>query len=63
MASKLFAGFGVLCLLLAVVVGVGVSRLQASQADLTDVSTNGMTSIEAVSELDQLVAGFTLPRS
>ncbi|WP_432484973.1 MCP four helix bundle domain-containing protein, partial [Kineococcus esterisolvens] len=49
-ASKLFAGFGVVCLLLAVVVGVGISRLENSQANLKALSTNGVASVQAIGQ-------------
>ncbi|WP_432505013.1 methyl-accepting chemotaxis protein [Kineococcus arenarius] len=51
MASKLFAGFGVVCLLLAVVVGVGISRLQSSQANLQRLSSTGMASVQSIGEV------------
>ncbi|MCI2240517.1 Tar ligand binding domain-containing protein, partial [Paenibacillus sp. TRM 82003] len=50
-ASKLFAGFGVVCLLLAVVVGVGISRLDSSQANTDAISTRGMASVQTVGEV------------
>ncbi|NAZ86476.1 methyl-accepting chemotaxis protein [Kineococcus indalonis] len=53
-APKLFAGFGVVCLLLAVVVGVGISRLQSSQANLDKLSTLGVASVEGVGEVRAL---------
>ncbi|WP_432545652.1 methyl-accepting chemotaxis protein [Kineococcus sp. SYSU DK004] len=50
-STKLFAGFGVVCLLLAVVVGTGIARLQSSQANLESLSTDGVASVEAVGEV------------
>ncbi|NAZ88504.1 MCP four helix bundle domain-containing protein, partial [Kineococcus indalonis] len=50
-APKLFAGFGVVCLLLAVVVGVGISRLLNSQADLTTLSTSGVASVDTIGDV------------
>ncbi|WP_380170451.1 methyl-accepting chemotaxis protein [Kineococcus sp. DHX-1] len=47
-ASKLFAGFGVVCLLLAVVVAVGISRLGTSQENLTTMSSSGITSVDTI---------------
>ncbi|WP_432485618.1 MCP four helix bundle domain-containing protein, partial [Kineococcus esterisolvens] len=47
-APKLFAGFGVVCLLLAVVVGVGITRLQSSQADLDRISTQALRSVQTI---------------
>ncbi|WP_432536950.1 methyl-accepting chemotaxis protein [Kineococcus arenarius] len=45
-ASKLFAGFGVVCLLLAVMVTVGISRLGASQTNLHYLSSSGLASVQ-----------------
>ncbi|WP_337062635.1 methyl-accepting chemotaxis protein [Kineococcus sp. G2] len=53
-ASKLFAGFGVVCLLLAVVVGVGITRLQSSQANLEKLSSLGVASVESVGKVRAL---------
>ncbi|NAZ77278.1 HAMP domain-containing protein, partial [Kineococcus sp. T13] len=50
-ASKLFAGFGVVCLLLAVVVAVGISRLGSSQANLHGLSTSGVASVQYVGDV------------
>ncbi|WP_432519859.1 methyl-accepting chemotaxis protein [Kineococcus sp. SYSU DK006] len=50
-ATKLFAGFGVVCLLLAVVVAVGIQRLQFSQANLETLTGNGMRSMQAVGDV------------
>ncbi|ABS02490.1 methyl-accepting chemotaxis protein [Kineococcus radiotolerans] len=47
-ASKLFAGFGVVCLLLAVIVAIGISRLGSSQANLSLMSTSGIASVQTV---------------
>ena len=47
-ASKLFAGFGIVCLLLAAVVALGISRLGDSQANLTTVSTSGISSVQSI---------------
>ncbi|MFD0481529.1 methyl-accepting chemotaxis protein [Kineococcus sp. GCM10028916] len=48
-ATKLFAGFGVVCLLLAAVVALGISRLSGSQANLDKVSTDGIASVQTIS--------------
>uniref|UniRef100_UPI003D7DC57A MCP four helix bundle domain-containing protein n=1 Tax=Kineococcus sp. SYSU DK006 TaxID=3383127 RepID=UPI003D7DC57A len=50
-ASKLFAGFGVVCLLLAVVVAVGINRLQTAQANLHVVSTSGVASVDTIGDV------------
>ena len=50
-ASKLFAGFGVVCLLLAVVVAVGISRLQDAQANLDVMSRSGIASVDTVGDV------------
>ena len=47
-ASKLFAGFGVVCLLLAAVVALGISRLGASQANLSEMSSSGIASVDTI---------------
>jgi methyl-accepting chemotaxis protein len=47
-ASKLLAGFGVVCLMLAVVVALGISRLGAAQANLQRVSTSGVASVQTI---------------
>ncbi|MEZ0166106.1 methyl-accepting chemotaxis protein [Kineococcus sp. LSe6-4] len=49
-ASKLFAGFGVVCLLLAAVVVLGITRLQASQETLARMSSSGMASVQTLGE-------------
>nr|WP_246315157.1 methyl-accepting chemotaxis protein [Kineococcus aurantiacus] len=48
-ASKLFAGFGVVCVLLAAVVALGINRLGASQANLSLMSTSGIASVQTIS--------------
>ncbi|MFD0485240.1 Tar ligand binding domain-containing protein, partial [Kineococcus sp. GCM10028916] len=50
-APKLFAGFGVVCLLLAAVVALGISRLGSSQANLENVSTSGVASVQTLGEV------------
>ncbi|NAZ75733.1 HAMP domain-containing protein, partial [Kineococcus sp. T13] len=52
-ASKLFAGFGVVCLLLALVVAVGIDRLGGSQANLDSVSTDGVASVQTIAEVKE----------
>ncbi|WP_328294624.1 methyl-accepting chemotaxis protein [Kineococcus sp. NBC_00420] len=47
-ASKLFAAFGIVCLLLAAVVALGISRLGSSQANLDTVSTSAMASVRTI---------------
>jgi methyl-accepting chemotaxis protein len=47
-ASKLFAGFGVVCLLLAVVVGIGWAKLNSSQANLRTMSASGLASVQTI---------------
>jgi len=47
-APKLFAGFGVVCLLLAAVVALGISRLGAAQGDLTSMSSSGIKSVQSI---------------
>ncbi|WP_432572360.1 methyl-accepting chemotaxis protein [Kineococcus sp. SYSU DK005] len=50
-ASKLFAGFGVVCVLLAVVVGIGAVQLRASQAQLAQLSSSGVASIQKIDKV------------
>ncbi|NAZ84780.1 methyl-accepting chemotaxis protein [Kineococcus indalonis] len=52
-ASKLFAGFGVVCLLLAAVVALGIDRLGGSQANLDSVSTDGIASVQSIAEVKE----------
>jgi len=47
-AHKLALGFGVVCVLLLLVSGIGVVRLGQAQADLEVLSTEGLASVEAV---------------
>ncbi|MFD0482293.1 Tar ligand binding domain-containing protein, partial [Kineococcus sp. GCM10028916] len=47
-ASKLFAAFGIVCLLLAAVVALGISRLGSSQANLDTVSTSALASVQTI---------------
>ncbi|MFD0485175.1 methyl-accepting chemotaxis protein [Kineococcus sp. GCM10028916] len=47
-APKLFAGFGVVCLLLAAVVALGISRLGTSQANLATMSSSGIASVDTI---------------
>src|SRR3954471_23190999 len=49
-ATKLAAGFGALCLLLAIVVGMGVTRLAGSQNVLRTMSSSGVASVQAVGD-------------
>src|SRR4051812_39505763 len=49
-ATKLGAGFGAMCLLLAVVVGMGVTRLNGSQNVLRTMSSSGVASVQAVGD-------------
>nr|WP_218886229.1 methyl-accepting chemotaxis protein [Kineococcus aurantiacus] len=50
-ASKLFAGFGLVCLLLAVVVGLGSNRLLGSQASLREVAGTGLASVQDIGQV------------
>ena len=50
-APKLFAGFGIVCLLLAAVVALGISRLGSSQANLKYISTSGIASVQSIAEV------------
>ncbi|WP_041291836.1 methyl-accepting chemotaxis protein [Kineococcus radiotolerans] len=50
-ATKLFAGFGIVCLLLAAIVAIGINRLGASQANLDLMSKSGVASVEAVGDV------------
>ncbi|NAZ77527.1 HAMP domain-containing protein, partial [Kineococcus sp. T13] len=59
-ASKLFAGFGVVCLLLAVVVAIGIHRLGSSQANLEQLSTNGLASVASVGEVKDAYVSMRL---
>ncbi|WP_255471943.1 methyl-accepting chemotaxis protein [Quadrisphaera setariae] len=45
-AHKLFAGFGVVCLLLAVVSGLALTRLASAQADLDSLASSGLVSVD-----------------
>ncbi|WP_328291287.1 methyl-accepting chemotaxis protein [Kineococcus sp. NBC_00420] len=47
-APKLFVGFGVVCLLLAAVVALGISRLGSSQANLSLMSNSGIASVQGI---------------
>ncbi|MCI2238557.1 methyl-accepting chemotaxis protein, partial [Paenibacillus sp. TRM 82003] len=51
-AAKLFAGFGAVCLLLAVVVAVGINRLQSSQGNLEMLSSVGIASVQNIGEVE-----------
>ncbi|MEH3076204.1 MAG: methyl-accepting chemotaxis protein [Quadrisphaera sp.] len=46
-STKLFAGFGVVCVLLAVISGVSFTKLRAAQHDLTSVTTSAIPSVVA----------------
>ncbi|WP_432574779.1 Tar ligand binding domain-containing protein, partial [Kineococcus sp. SYSU DK005] len=50
-APKLFAAFGVVCLLLAAVVAVGINRLGSSQANLQTLSGSGMASVRTIGQV------------
>ncbi|MCI2236889.1 methyl-accepting chemotaxis protein, partial [Kineococcus sp. TRM81007] len=50
-ASKLFAGFGVVCLLLAAIVGVGISKLGSSQRTLATMADDGLTSVKTIEQV------------
>ncbi|WP_432563230.1 methyl-accepting chemotaxis protein [Kineococcus sp. SYSU DK003] len=58
-ASKLFAGFGVVCLLLAAVVAVGIAKLGSSQHTLEVMSSSGLTSVRSI---EQIRAGYVQTR-
>ncbi|NIZ90610.1 methyl-accepting chemotaxis protein [Kineococcus rubinsiae] len=47
-APKLFAGFGVVCLLLAAVVALGISRLGSAQDDLASMSSSGIAGVQSI---------------
>ncbi|WP_255471944.1 methyl-accepting chemotaxis protein [Quadrisphaera setariae] len=47
-AHKLFAGFGVVCILLVAVAGIGVVRLGQAQENLRTLSESGLASVDAV---------------
>ena len=46
-AHKLYAGFGVVCLLLLGVVGISAYRLTAAQGQIDYLSTSGMASVDS----------------
>ena len=50
-APKLFAGFGIVCLLLAAMVSLGINRLASSQANLTTMSSNGVASVQTIGDV------------
>ncbi|WP_432501409.1 methyl-accepting chemotaxis protein [Kineococcus arenarius] len=50
-ATKLFAGFGVVCLLLAAIVGVGIVKLGASQCTLDTMANSGLTSVKTIEQV------------
>ena len=45
-SHKLFTGFAAVCLLLLLVAGVGITRLGQAQADLHELATSGLTSVD-----------------
>ncbi|PWJ54452.1 HAMP domain-containing protein [Quadrisphaera granulorum] len=47
-ATKLFATFGVVCVLLLTVLGIGVQRLAQAQAQLDDMYSGNLASLEAL---------------
>lgn len=50
-ASKLYAGFGVVCLLLAAVAALGISRLGSVQTHLDLLSTSGVASLRTIGDV------------
>ncbi|WP_337060847.1 methyl-accepting chemotaxis protein [Kineococcus sp. G2] len=50
-ATKLFAGFGVVCLLLAAIVGVGITKLGASQRTLASMADDGLASVKTIEQV------------
>ncbi|WP_432575006.1 MCP four helix bundle domain-containing protein, partial [Kineococcus sp. SYSU DK005] len=56
-AAKLFAGFGVVCLMLAAVVGLGINRLGFSQASLETVSNEGVASVQTIGSVKEIFSG------
>ncbi|NAZ80700.1 HAMP domain-containing protein [Kineococcus sp. R8] len=50
-ASKLFASFGIVCVLLAAVIGLGVVRLGQSQAALDTMTTSGVASVTSIGQV------------
>ncbi|WP_328291862.1 methyl-accepting chemotaxis protein [Kineococcus sp. NBC_00420] len=50
-SSKLFAGFGVVCLLLLVVTGLGIARLGQAQTNLDNLSTSGVASVDTIDKV------------
>ncbi|WP_218974316.1 methyl-accepting chemotaxis protein [Streptomyces sp. NP160] len=45
-AHKLFAGFGAVCLLLAVISGLALTRLSQAQQNLDELATSGLVSVD-----------------
>ncbi|MEW1959684.1 methyl-accepting chemotaxis protein [Kineococcus sp. NPDC059986] len=58
-ASKLFAGFGVVCLLLLIITALALSRLGAAQDNLNTLSVSGVASVDGV---DKVQTAFGLVR-
>ncbi|WP_380159597.1 methyl-accepting chemotaxis protein [Kineococcus sp. R86509] len=50
-AAKLFAGFGVVCVLLVVLIVVGTTRLATAQGHLSDLYSSSMASVSAVDDV------------
>ena len=50
-STKLFAGFGVVCLLLVVITGFASLRLKAAQDNLAELSASGVASVKATGDL------------
>ncbi|WP_380174414.1 Tar ligand binding domain-containing protein [Kineococcus sp. DHX-1] len=50
-SSKLFAGFGVVCVLLVTLIVLGSTRLAAAQANLDDLYSSSMASVSAVDDV------------
>jgi methyl-accepting chemotaxis protein len=50
-ASKLFAGFGVLVVLVVAMAGIAIVRQQSTQADLHDVSTSRIAAVQSIGEV------------
>jgi methyl-accepting chemotaxis protein len=51
-ASKLSLGFGLVCLLLAAVAAIGVTRLAASQATVADMSAVVVPGVQSIGEVE-----------
>ncbi|NHC46991.1 methyl-accepting chemotaxis protein [Motilibacter aurantiacus] len=49
-AAKLAVGFGVVCLLLVLALGVGITRLSGLKGNLETLSSSGVTSVQSVGD-------------